>query len=244
MTPKTRISYYNNLQELSLQIAFYILETAQQCVQERDFFTLVLAGGNTPRNLYECLSTEQISRKMPWEKTHIFWGDERWVSHSNIDSNFAMAFNSFISKIDIPDINVHGIPTSSRSPNDDAINYENELRDFFQKVPALPPIFDCILLGMGEDGHTASLFPGSENLKENERWIIAEESPVGSPPVPRITMTLPVLKAARNVIFLISGKKKVEIVREILDDQAAASQHYPAAMVNPTAGYLTWALVE
>lgn len=202
-----------------------ILNIAKNSVRVRGRFTMALSGGNTPEPLYRALVRED----MPWKETHLFWGDERVVPPGHPQSNYVMADEAMISHLSIPPSNVHQVPLDKGGPNHVARFYEEQLRAFFGGLPQ----FDLILLGMGSDGHTASLFPGDASLAERERWVVAVDGTRADPPVPRITFTLPVINNARNVIFLISGEEKKRIADEIMQHPGAASKKYPAAMVQP-----------
>ncbi|MGD9338197.1 MAG: 6-phosphogluconolactonase, partial [Syntrophobacterales bacterium] len=179
---------------------------------------------------------------------HIFWGDERCVSPDHPDSNFAMAFETLISKAPLPSENVHRVTTEGDLPKAAAREYEKSLREFFQdtahaRVPLAFPSFDLILLGLGKDGHTASLFPGEPVLEEKIRWVVAVAGTSASPAVPRVTLTFPVINQARCVLFLASGSDKRDVFQKILGSPESAAQHYPAARVRPS-GSLLWFIDE
>jgi 6-phosphogluconolactonase len=190
---------------------------------------------------------------MPWRQSHFFWGDERWVTSTHQDSNFAMAHKTLLAKVHIPPQNIHRISTEDTNPDEGAARYEKHLRDFFHTKPSAEikkiaadlsaPRFDLVLLGMGADGHTASLFPGSSLLEEKKEWIAAVPAGVGSPPVARITLTLPVLNQAKNILFLIAGNRKRELLDTILLRPEEAEELYPAARIKP-AGNLIWLVAE
>lgn len=251
MTPE--VYRAETLAEVSRMAAEHIYETALEEVKRKNSFSLGLAGGKTPRLLYEFLAAPPISFRMPWENTHLFWGDERWVPSHHPDSNFAMAVQSLLSKIEIPSTNIHPIPTDLESAEKGARTYERTLqelvrlslkkRDSFDLPTRSRTYADLILLGMGEDGHTASLFPNSRALAVTSRWVAAVEDITASPPVPRITLTLPFINRARNVIFLISGAKKRAISESILREPINAARLYPAARVRPQER-LQWFIAE
>jgi 6-phosphogluconolactonase len=243
---KPEIKSYPSLPELSLAAAEFVAELAEASIKERNIFTLVLSGGTTPRLLYEELARQPISKRIDWQKTHIFWGDERYVPKDNSESNFALAFQSLIAKVDVPPTNVHRILTESSSANTAAEAYEKTLRHFFRPPAGSEddfylPSFDLVLLGLGRDGHTASLFPGDAALEEKYRWVVAVDGASASPPVPRVTLTLPVLNKAKCVIFLVSGSRKKEVFEEIINNPGTAA--YPAARVRPS-GKLLWFIDE
>jgi 6-phosphogluconolactonase len=236
------IRSYPSLPELSRAAAEYICEIAEEAVKERGTFTFVLSGGTTPRLLYEELAGQPISKRIDWQKTHIFWGDERYLPPEHSDSNYALAFQTLVSRVNIPPANVHRILTESRSADVAAEDYEKTLRHFF-RPPARSeddtplPSFDLVLLGMGQDGHTASLFPGDEALEEKYRWVVAVDGAKASPPVRRITLTFPVINEAKCVVFLASGSSKLQVLQEILNHPLTVT--YPAAQVQPS-GKLLW----
>lgn len=241
MQPSVR--RYPDLKGASRALAETIVALARKETAAKGFFSLVLSGGTTPRLLYGSLAGPPFNRQMPWQQTYIFWGDERCVPLTHPESNFAAAQEILLARVDIPAANIHPVRTGRGNPMAAAEEYEALVRDFFRAcggTASVPyPRFDCILLGMGRDGHTASLFPGSELLHETEKWVAAVPEPSAAPPVPRITMTLPVINRAAQVLFLISGMKKNKILQEILGDPEKAGQRYPAARVKP-AQRLVW----
>jgi 6-phosphogluconolactonase len=255
MEMKPEVQHYPSLETLSRAAAEFTWRLAEENVQKHGAFTLVLSGGNTPRTLYETLARPPFDTRMPWDNTHLFWGDERCVSSDHPDSNFAMAFRTLISRIPIPSQNVHRIPADIDPPENAAKAYEKLLRAFFKtsvktethsnaSCRAEPfPSFDLILLGVGKDGHTASLFPGDQALEEEKHWVAAVRATHGSPPVPRITLTLPVINKAECVLFMVSGSGKREVIRSILEDLDPAPRSYPAARVSPE-GMVVWLIDE
>jgi 6-phosphogluconolactonase len=252
-TPNPEIKRYPNIEALSEGAAEFICTLAETYVQETGRFTIVLAGGKTPKRLYGTLGQPPFNARMPWSDIRMFWGDERCVTPDHPDSNFGMAFRTLISSVPIPAENIHRIPAEMTSPEKAAEAYEAVLRKFFE--PGVRgdsqnrsvdkkqdfPVFDLILLGVGEDGHTASLFSGDQALKEHTHWVTAVGNPRGSPRVPRVTLTLPVLNRARCVLFLVTGTEKQQVVRLIMSDPDRARQSYPAARVRPQ-GRLVWLL--
>jgi 6-phosphogluconolactonase len=239
---RPEIRSYPSLPELSRAAAEYVCETAGEAIRKRGVFTFVLSGGSTPRLLYEELARQPISKRIDWQKTHIFWGDERYLPPDHPDSNYALAFQRLVSKVDVPPAQVHRIITESPSAKDSAEDYEKTLRHFFRSPSGSEddkylPSFDVILLGLGEDGHTASLFPGDAALEEKYRWVVAVDGANASPPVPRITLTFPILNKADCVIFLVSGSRKKEVFEEIMNNPGTAP--YPAARIRPS-GRLLW----
>ena len=197
-------------------------------------FAVCLSGGSTPRRLYECLAAPDIASRFPWSRTHWFWGDERFVPHDHPDSNFRMARDAFLSRVAVPDDNIHAVPTEGLSPDQAASAYETMLTRFYGADTLAPdrPLFDVTLLGIGEDGHTASLFPGQPTLQETRRWAVAV---VGAKAEARITLTYPVLDSSREVAFLVTGKEK----RGVVARAQAGDRTLPAAVVHPV-GLLHW----
>ncbi len=194
-------------------------------------FRVALAGGGTPRRLYELLASAEFQRRIFWERVHFFWSDERMVPHDHPQSNYRLARDTLLKHVRIPPKSIHAVPVSlPLAPA--AAEYEQELRRHFGRRWGFPE-FDLILLGLGDDGHTASLFPGSPALHEKQRWVAAHQPPH----LPgRITLTLPVLNAARRVFFLVSGDTKATALRVALE----ASGHLPVQLVHPKKGELLW----
>lgn len=199
-------------------------------------FAVCLSGGSTPQRLYQRLSGEACLARFPWDRVHWFWGDERFVPHNDARSNFRMARDAFLSRVPVRDDCVHPIPTQGLSAEQAAAAYENELQTFYgtRQLDGSRPLFDVTFLGVGEDGHTASLFPGSPALHENRRWAVAVSRQAQET---RITVTYPVLDSSRNVVFLATGADKTRILASIRGGDAEA----PAARVRP-AGRLWWFL--
>ena len=205
---------------------------AEAAVQDRGRFSVALSGGNTPRAVYSRLASEH--KQLPWDRIHIFFGDERHVPLDHPDSNFRMANESLLSKVPIPDKNIHRIH-AELDAEAAAAEYEQQLRDFFHLANHDWPRFDLIFLGIGEDGHTASLFPGSKALSEASPTVTANW--VEKFKTFRITLTFPVLNHAAEVVFLVSGVSKAQILSEIL---RPGPQKYPAQSVEPENGRLLW----
>jgi 6-phosphogluconolactonase len=197
-------------------------------------FAVCLSGGSTPRRLYECLAAPDMASRFPWNHAHWFWGDERFVPHDHPDSNFRMAHEAFLSRVPVPDGNIHAVPTEGLSPDQAAIAYETTLKRFYgtDALAADRPLFDVTLLGIGEDGHAASLFPGQPALQETRRWVVAV---IGAKAEARITLTYPVLDSSREVVFLVTGKEK----RAVVSRAQAGDRMLPAAAVRPI-GRLHW----
>ena len=224
-----------DLQTASDAAAHEIAGTLIDAVEARSTATLVLAGGSTPRSIFARLADPRLWPSPLWPRVHLFWGDERCVPPDDVASNYAMARAALLDRIEIPPENIHRV-RGELPPPEAAARYEAELRRHFGD--GRPPIFDCLMLGMGADGHTASLFPGDPLLDETVRWVGSTDGLHASPPVPRVSLTLPVLNAARKVVFAVSGEDKRCVAREI-EDRAVGSQRYPAARIR-CAGSTLW----
>jgi 6-phosphogluconolactonase len=196
-------------------------------------FAVCLSGGSTPRRLYQLLAGSPYREAMPWDRVHWFWGDERFVPWEHEDSNYRMAREALLARAPIPGENIHGIETTGK-PRDAAAAYERVLKSYYGAGTLDParPLFDVQLLGLGPDGHTASLFPGTSVLDERDRWV-AEV--VGAKPEARISLTYPALESSRHTAFLVAGSDK----REVLARALAGDHALPAARLRPT-GALTW----
>ncbi|HKD78853.1 MAG TPA: 6-phosphogluconolactonase [Candidatus Angelobacter sp.] len=207
---------------------------AQSAIADHGRFSVALSGGNTPRNIYSLLAQEYKS-SLPWNKIHIFFGDERSVPPDHPDSNFRMANDALLSHVVIPPENVHRI-RAELDPEAAAKDYESQLREFFRPANDAWPRFDLIMLGLGEDGHTASLFPGSTALVDTSRWVTSTW--VQRMKTYRITLTYPVLNHAAEVEFLVSGAGKAQVLRDVLQPQEGMA--FPAQRVKPENGRLLW----
>jgi 6-phosphogluconolactonase len=223
-------------QELFEAGAELVAHAAKEAVDERGRFTIALSGGSTPRNLYNLLATNART-SLPWDKMFFFFGDERHVPPTDKDSNFKMADDAMLSKLPIPKENIFRVPAESPDAAAVAEAYEQSIRKFFKLEPGQFPVFDLILLGMGPDGHTASLFPGTEALLEKNRLVVSNW--VEKFNTYRITFTLPVLNAARSVAFLVSGTDKASALQAVLQSDAPGEQ-YPSKLVHPISGKLIW----
>lgn len=211
---------------LSIRVAGWMLDLA---MAKEGVFAVCLSGGSTPRRLYEHLASPPFHDVFPWSRTHLFWGDERFVPHDDASSNYRMVREALLAKIRIPEKNIHPIPTERITPEAAASAYEQELKSFYGAVCLDParPIFDIALLGLGTDGHTASLFPGSPALAEQDRWVA---DVAGSKPEPRITLTYKALESSRHMAFLVEGKDK----RAIFGRLRRGDRALPAARLSPS----------
>ena len=201
--------------------------------------SVALAGGSTPRQLYELLATEPYRSRIPWRSLHVFWGDERCVPPHHPASNFRMAREALLARVPIPAANIHRVPTEYVDPPSIAAWYERTLRAFFDVRATAWPMFDLILLGLGEDGHTASLFPRSPALHDQHHLVLAAKG--GHPHVPRITLSIPVLNHAQHLLWLVNGVSKASIVRMVLAGPYRP-QEIPAQQIQPVHGAALWLL--
>jgi 6-phosphogluconolactonase len=227
-----------NAEALSRAAADVIVAQTAKILQVQDSFTIALSGGSTPRRLYRLLAGDVSYRhQLNWERIHLFWGDERHVPMSHPDNNYWMAHEAMLSKLPVPATNVHRVLTENPDASVVAEEYEEELLTFFHLEEGELPRFDCVLLGMGPDGHTASLFPGTTAVHEQERLVVANW--VEKFQTHRITMTAPVLNNAKCIIFLISGEEKADTLRQVLQGEKRPDQ-LPSQLIEPTQGELLW----
>jgi 6-phosphogluconolactonase len=213
-----------------------VIRTANDAIGKRGRFAIALSGGSTPRNLFTLIAAN-ANTSLPWDKTFFFWGDERHVPPTDDESNFRMADETLLSKIPVPAANIFRVPSENPDAVAAADAYEQTLRTFWTVADGEFPHFDLILLGMGPDGHTASLFPETPALKEKSRWFVANW--VEKLHTHRLTLTLPVLNAARQVAFLVSGMDKASALHEVLEGDAPGEK-YPSKLVKPVKGELLW----
>ena len=227
-----------NAEDLVHTAAHGIVDAARRAVADHGVFSIALSGGSTPRRLYQVLAAPEIARQVPWQHTQIFWGDERHVPPDSDESNYRMAKEALLDHVPVPAQNVHRIPAELANPDTVAVAYADELRQAFNLDGGDPPElprFDLILLGMGDDGHTASLFPHSPGLHERTRLVVA--NPVPKLDTTRITLTLPVINNAARVWFLVVGGSKAEILQRVLEGPPAPEE-LPSQLINPTDGEL------
>lgn len=207
------------------------LAAAEEAVQRRGRFIVSLAGGATPRALYTRLAAAAHRDAVPWRKTIVFFGDERAVPPDHPESNYGMARQTLLEHVPIPPEQVHRILGEAADPEHAAASYEAVLRETFPGEPA--PRFDLVLLGIGADGHTASLFPGHSALEEEKRWVVVASAPKPGPP--RITLTLPALRAGRRILFLVTGEEKSAVFARAFGGVPHETP-YPCELVIPTDG--------
>jgi 6-phosphogluconolactonase len=227
------IRVFDNLEHLSHVAAGIFAEQARQAIHARQRFSVALSGGNTPRRLYELLADARFHDKILWQAVHIFWSDERCVLSDDPRSNFRMAREILLDHVPLPPGNIHPM-RGDLSPAESATQYEAELRKFFG---AQPPVLDLVLLGMGDNAHTASLFPHTPVLKETERWV--SEVYVRELDMYRITLTAPLINQAAQVVFLVSGADKALALQNVLEG-AYQPQEYPAQLIRPNGAHPLW----
>lgn len=230
------IKIFPNLSTLSRAAAEFFCKIGNEAIKKHGRFSVALAGGSTPKSLYQLLASDACKNRIDWKRVFFFFGDERSVLPTDADSNFRMANENLLQPLQIAKENIFRWQTELKNA---AENYEQTIREFFDLSEIEFPRFDLILLGMGDDGHTASLFPFTEALKETSR--IAVENQVEKLDTNRLTLTFPTINNAANIIFLISGGSKAEILREVLESEFKGEK-LPSQNVKPTNGNLYWLL--
>jgi 6-phosphogluconolactonase len=249
-TPRGNMSIYRDAEELALKAARRFARLADQYVVGCGRFTVALSGGSTPRAMFSLLAEHPFADTVPWSSIYFFWGDERCVPPVHPDSNYRMASETLLSKVPIPAENIFRIPTEIPEPAEAAEQYARALNKFFfagssAKSGTAPlsslPRFDLVFLGMGPDGHTASLFPHSAALKAGEQIVVANY--VEKFAAHRITLTAATINNARNVTFLVAGEDKAEVLKNVLEG-AYQPDLYPSQMIQPSNGTLLWMLDE
>jgi 6-phosphogluconolactonase len=233
MASRPRIDVSPDFEGLAHRVAQWVADLA--CATPGNF-AIALSGGSTPKRLYQLLAASPLREAMPWERVHLFWGDDRFVPRDDPNSNYGMARDAMIAHVPIPPGNVHGIP-SVVSLTDAAQQYERELKAYYGSATLDPtrPLFDVVLLGMGPDGHTASLFPGKPALDEQHRWVVGVPEPGLTPFVPRISLTFPALDSAKSLAFVAAGADKTTMMGRAL----AGEKELPSARISPV-GELVW----
>lgn len=210
------------------------VESVQAALATHGRAAVALSGGRTPRKLHRLLTQSPFKAAFDWERVHLFWVDDRLVPYSDAASNFGAAHNDLIGPLTLDRRLIHPMPVAGDSP---AADYEETLRSYFVPLEDQPPAFDLICLGVGTDGHTASLFPEDPALSEKRRWVAAVEG--GTPNVSRLTLTLPVINSAKRIMILVTGAAKADIVRQALEQPGA---RLPVQKIRPTHGSTVWIL--
>jgi 6-phosphogluconolactonase len=221
-----------DLEAISAKAARFFMTLAEKRIRESGSFVIALSGGSTPIRFYKSLASALYRRTIAWSKVHIFWVDERYVASDHPDSNFRLIHDNLLQDIMLPRANMHPINTDCSSPSACAKNYEAEIREFFNiGEKGMIPRFDLVMLGIGEDGHIASLFPGSRALSDRKRLAVAVRSRTRQHN--RITLTIPVLNNAAHIVFLCSGEAKAPILEKVVIKR---KKNLPASLVCPDHG--------
>lgn len=239
MDPEIHI--FPNRDELNRAAAERFSQIAQRCLGAGNLFCAALSGGSTPRGLYQLLASPAFARRIPWDATHLFQVDERAVPPDNLESNFRMIREAMLSGAPLPSEHFHRMAAEFKDLEQAAQRYEDEIAEVLRPRPSETPSFDLILLGLGPDGHTASLFPETAALDEQKRWVVPNR--VEKLNTWRLTLTFPVLNSASEVMFLVAGPEKAEILRRVLHPSSAADS-FPVQRVQPSRGRLAWFLDE
>ena len=234
------IRIYNDSEAEAEAAATFVLEVGKEAVRVNGRFFIALSGGTTPEILYRSLSSPAFADRFDWSRTTFFFSDERCVPPDDPRSNYALADKTLFTPLRIAPSQIYRMAGESRDPQAAASEYEQQLRLATKTSPSAKPSLDLILLGLGEDGHTASLFPGAPVLRDHQRMIAATQSPKDPPN--RLTMTLGVINKASVILFLVAGASKAGVVRAILDPKTEAERRLPASLVEPEEGRLIWFL--
>jgi 6-phosphogluconolactonase len=235
---KGKIRLHAGAEVLSRAAAGVFAQIARKCITPKGGrFVVALSGGHTPLRAYQLLSQPPYRDLVRWDKTHVFWGDERCVPKEDPRNNARAAMQALLDHVPVPRGHIHPIPTEL-PPEKAAEAYERLLREFFRDGP---PHFDLIFLGLGEDGHTASLFPNTTILEERTRWV--KEVFPKEQDIPRVSLTVPVLVEASSVVFLVQGAEKSRAVKEVLEGEYRPNE-FPAQLIRPTRGELIWLVDE
>lgn len=232
------IRRFADAEQLSLAAAETVVHTAELAVAARGRFTLVLTGGHTPKRLYELLAGVPFKQQLPWDKAELFWGDERAVPPDHAESNFRMAHEALLAKLPLRETQIHRMPAEREDLENAAWEYQMEIaRALDTDADGKPPSLDLILLGMGTDGHTASLFPYTEAAKEETRWVTSNYVPKLDRF--RLTFTARIINCAERVLFLVAGENKAEALAQVLEGKRDPLR-LPAQLIQPPEGELTW----
>jgi 6-phosphogluconolactonase len=239
---KPAIQIVADVEAISRKAAEVIMGLMAETLNTKTHFSIALSGGSTPKSLFTLLADDvSLRTQVDWDKVHFFWGDERHVPPDHPDSNFRMAYEAMLSKVPVQETNIHRVRAEEQDASKAAEEYEDELRTFFNLKPGELPRFDCVLLGMGPDGHTASLFPGTEALREQKRLVVSNW--VEKFRTHRITLTAPAINNADCIIFLVSGEEKAEVLREVLEGEKN-TELFPSQLIKPSHGKLLWLVAQ
>jgi len=227
------IRVYKDYEHLSQAAAEMFMELSKNAIESHGCFNVALSGGHTPQRLFEILSDFPYREEIHWEDVNVFWGDERCVPHDDPQSNFGNVRKTLLELVPIPNDHIHPI-SGDLPPEQAAVEYETELKDFFKMQP---PVFDLILLGLGDNAHTASLFPHTPVLDEKSRWVSSVW--INENTISRVTLTAPIINQAREVVFLVSGPGKATALQNVLEGSYHPHE-YPAQLIRPNGAHPTW----
>jgi len=230
----THIRISKNKEALSKDLADWMVNYFTEALKKQNRFTWALSGGSTPKTLYKLLASDIYKNKIDWAKIHFFWGDERFVPFEDKRNNAKMAFDELLNHVPVDKKNIYPIQTMNLQPEEAAAGYENLLKKYFTSVMAT---FDLVLLGLGNDAHTLSLFPNHAVVKENKNWVNAFY--LEQQEMYRITLTAPVVNKARKIVFLVSGEDKAAAMQHVLSNKYEPDL-YPAQIIDPKNGELYW----
>jgi 6-phosphogluconolactonase len=225
------IQIYSNTEEINIRAAILFVEAAKKAIAEKGKFTAVLTGGSSPAGVYKLLASDDYKSKIDWSKVFIFWGDERWVPLEDDLSNAKMSYSTLLSHVPIPKENIFEMYKDGVTPENYAVEYEQSIRTILGEEGK----FDLILLGMGDDGHTASLFPGQAVLEEKNKWVSAYY--LEPQKMHRITLTAPLINKAEKIIVIAFGEKKAHALKEVLHGDSNPNL-YPMQLIKPVTGEL------
>ncbi len=230
-----KLHIFDDKDIMSDKLAEFICNQVSETLKQQQFFTMVLSGGSTPKILYKKLTTEKYKRKIDWTRIHVFWGDERVVPFKDERNNAKMAYDYLLNHVEIPAAQIH-IMRTDIEPNFSVAQYRKKLHEFFHSTDHT---FDLVLLGMGDDGHTLSLFPGSIIIDDHRHWVNSVYNEQQK--MYRITLMPVIVNKSSNVVFMVDGEKKAAVLEQVLEGEHKPSQ-YPAQLISPKKGALHWFL--
>lgn len=223
---------WEDAESLSEAAAYFFIQRCAESIADHGYFAVALSGGSTPKRLFQLLAAPPFVSTIPWNKVFLFWGDERFVPQDHEDSNYRMTKETLLDHIDIPSKNIFPVPVKGK-PAACAAKYEQQIKKFFKDKP----VFDLVMLGMGDDGHTASLFPGTSILEEKKKWI--SEVWVENKQTFRISFTYRLINKASHVLLLVAGEAKAKVISDI---KTGKKDIYPVQGVEPKKGTVIWML--